>query len=142
LCIYFLINKKTGTHWDVTLPVSLNDIIAHVLLLQDYLGSTPKINHVFWSIAVEWKIYFLFPIVIFFFLKYPKDNSRLLITALFCIASFILYKEILTQFGSTQSMHYLGLFCFGVLGCFIAFGKNLKESKYMLYLVISMLLFF
>ena len=26
-------------------------------------------------------------------------------------------------------MHYLGLFCFGVMGCFIAFGKNLKESK-------------
>lgn len=41
--------------------VSLKAIIVHGLLLQDVINS-PKPNGAFWSIAVEWQIYFLFPL--------------------------------------------------------------------------------
>ncbi|WP_422936011.1 acyltransferase family protein [Sinomonas sp. P47F7] len=39
------------------------DVLVHGLLLQDAIGTTPP-NGVFWSIAVEWHIYFLFPLVL------------------------------------------------------------------------------
>ena len=43
--------------------VSLKAIIVHGLLLQDVVDS-PKPNGAFWSIAVEWQIYFLFPLIL------------------------------------------------------------------------------
>ncbi|HSV66374.1 MAG TPA: acyltransferase [Mycobacteriales bacterium] len=43
--------------------VSLKAIVVHGLLLQDVINS-PKPNGAFWSIAVEWQIYFLFPLLL------------------------------------------------------------------------------
>lgn len=50
-------------------PVTGRDILVHFLLLQDAVGSTPP-NGVFWSIAVEWHIYFLFPLLLLCFRRY------------------------------------------------------------------------
>ena len=41
--------------------ISLKAVLVHGLLLQDVINS-PKPNGAFWSIAVEWQIYFLFPL--------------------------------------------------------------------------------
>jgi peptidoglycan/LPS O-acetylase OafA/YrhL len=41
--------------------VSGKGVLVHALLLQDVIGS-PSPNGAFWSIAVEWQIYFLFPL--------------------------------------------------------------------------------
>jgi peptidoglycan/LPS O-acetylase OafA/YrhL len=43
--------------------ISLKGVLVHALLLQDVID-TPKPNGAFWSIAVEWQIYFLFPLVL------------------------------------------------------------------------------
>ena len=43
--------------------VSLKAVVVHMLLLQDVVDS-PKPNGAFWSIAVEWQIYFLFPLML------------------------------------------------------------------------------
>ncbi|RYG91671.1 MAG: acyltransferase, partial [Alphaproteobacteria bacterium] len=59
----FSINHKTGTHWDISVPVTLSSLLTHLFLLQDAFGD-PKINHAFWSISVEWRIYFLFPLLV------------------------------------------------------------------------------
>jgi peptidoglycan/LPS O-acetylase OafA/YrhL len=45
-------------------PVSFKAVVVNGLLLQDVIkNNTP--NGAFWSIAVEWQIYFLFPIFLF-----------------------------------------------------------------------------
>lgn len=41
--------------------VSAKAMVVHAALLQDVINS-PKPNGAFWSIAVEWQIYFLFPL--------------------------------------------------------------------------------
>jgi len=46
------------------LQVSLPDILANVFLLQDVLPKLNVFNGPFWSIAVEWRIYFLFPLMV------------------------------------------------------------------------------
>ena len=60
-----VISAKTGTHWDVALPLNGHNILTHVLLLQNFFVSDiGKINHVFWSISLEWQIYFFFPAIL------------------------------------------------------------------------------
>ena len=58
----------TGTHWDVSIPVTWQGFVLHVLLLQDFYGAA-EINHVFWSVAIEWHIYFLFPLLLLLWRK-------------------------------------------------------------------------
>lgn len=48
---------------------SVRDFVIHALLLQDAVGNTSP-NGAFWSIAVEWHIYFLFPLVLLCFRRY------------------------------------------------------------------------
>ncbi|MDR6504447.1 acyltransferase [Arthrobacter oryzae] len=50
-------------------PVAAKDVVVHFFLIQDAVGNTPP-NGVFWSIAVEWHIYFLFPLVLLCFRRY------------------------------------------------------------------------
>jgi peptidoglycan/LPS O-acetylase OafA/YrhL len=61
--IYTCIGDKTGTTWDQTIPVTRNGIAAVVLMLVDVFHRG-EINHVFWSVAVEWKIYCVFPLLL------------------------------------------------------------------------------
>jgi peptidoglycan/LPS O-acetylase OafA/YrhL len=58
------IGQKTGTHWDISIPVTWQDVVYNLLLVQDVFAGG-KVNHAFWSIAVEWRIYFLFPMFVF-----------------------------------------------------------------------------
>lgn len=45
------------------------DFAVHFLLLQDAIGNTSP-NGAFWSIAVEWHIYFLFPLILLGFRRF------------------------------------------------------------------------
>lgn len=58
-----LIGTRTGTHWDAALPVTVKGVVLHALLLQDF-ALTGQINHALWSIALEWHIYFFFPLIL------------------------------------------------------------------------------
>ncbi len=70
ILIWLCIGYKTGTHWDVSIPVSFKDILSHALLYNDVFKSTAfTINHSFWSISVEARIYLLFPLIVLLWRK-------------------------------------------------------------------------
>ncbi|WCT14900.1 acyltransferase family protein [Mucilaginibacter jinjuensis] len=70
LLIWFFIKDKSGTQWDVCIPVSRVDIIRHILLIHDfYHSSFPRINDVLWSVAVEFRIYLFFPLLVYLWKK-------------------------------------------------------------------------
>lgn len=53
-----------GTEWDVALPVSLRAVLTHVLLVHNLTSEEAlKINAPLWSVATEWQIYFVFPLL-------------------------------------------------------------------------------
>jgi peptidoglycan/LPS O-acetylase OafA/YrhL len=54
--------------------VTAKAIVVHSLMLQDVVDST-KPNGVFWSIAVEWQIYFLFPIMLLLGRRFGMSRS-------------------------------------------------------------------
>ena len=116
--IWALIDAQTGSHWDVSLPVTRNGIIAHLVLLQDVFHPH-EINHALWSIAVEWHIYFLFPLLVLAWRRLgPWANAGLAI-ALSLTGFHCLHNTVLTG----VTVHFVGLFALGMLGASLAFGR-------------------
>lgn len=56
----------SDTLWDVTQDAfSLQAIMPHLLLIQNWRGSwAAKINYPMWTVATEWQIYFLLPLIL------------------------------------------------------------------------------
>jgi peptidoglycan/LPS O-acetylase OafA/YrhL len=131
LLIWLFIGQKTGTHWDMSIPVTGQDILTHALLIQNFVVATEfKINHAMWSIAVEWQIYFLFPLLVLL----SRHLSALLVAALVCIGAFFAIEALPGELSSHLSypviysiqllIDYLGLFAVGMLGATIAFASH------------------
>lgn len=73
LYIVLLASKKTGTVWDSSLPFSMKSFFVHLFMLQDFRFIAAKlghINYVFWSIAIEWQIYFFMPLIVVLFRRF------------------------------------------------------------------------
>ncbi|SDI65172.1 Peptidoglycan/LPS O-acetylase OafA/YrhL, contains acyltransferase and SGNH-hydrolase domains [Actinokineospora alba] len=120
--------------------ITLKGVIAHFFLVQDVIDS-PKPNGAFWSIAVEWQIYFLFPLVLLFRRKLgPVWMVAIFTTAV--IGAQLVGENVGALDGILNlTPQFLALFVFGVaaaqvvrdgrsprglatlgIGCFAAFG--------------------
>jgi len=115
LLIRTIIGTATGTLWDVPIRVSTASLVSHLLLLQDLFG-TGAINYVFWSIAVEWQIYFLFPTLVWSWRRYGPTATVLCALALGYAARLALAGTRVER----ACPHYLGLFALGMLAAYLA----------------------
>ncbi|MGH7270993.1 MAG: acyltransferase family protein, partial [Polyangiaceae bacterium] len=118
LCLVLIatvIGKPTGTLWDVPIGVNWVAFISHMVLLQDLFG-TSKINYVFWSIAVEWQIYFLFPLIVW---SWRRFGPRVTVTG-----ALVLGYALRFGFADTRVVRaapqYIGCFALGVLAAYVA----------------------
>lgn len=59
-----LVGTPTGTHWDQSLPTDPRGWVSNFFLLQDVLPFR-NTAYTFWSVAVEWHIYLLLPLMLF-----------------------------------------------------------------------------
>ncbi len=88
--------------------------VVHGLLLQDMVGSWAP-NGAFWSIAVEWQIYFLFPLMLWLGRKTSITKSVM------CTVALVIVAQEATRLGSPlNKIHhltpqFLALFALGVL---------------------------
>jgi peptidoglycan/LPS O-acetylase OafA/YrhL len=141
LLIKLFIGHQTGTDWDgavltdwnTSLPIYNSALLSNILQLQDVF-QRGKINYAFWSIAVEWRIYFLFPVLV-------MVNRRIGSVALAAIgvvcpwAYFVMLQPLVlravpglmavapgVEYGFLGlAPVYIGCFCLGMLGSLIAF---------------------
>src|SRR5580692_1065615 len=119
-----VMGKPTGTLWDVPIGVNTVAVISHLALVQDLFG-TSKINYVFWSIAVEWQIYFLFPLLVWSWRRYGWAVT---------VASALLVGDAL-RFGladtrvSRAAPQYLGLFALGMLAAYVVQGSGVAVGR-------------
>ncbi len=117
LLIWTLIGHKTGERWDYALPVTGRGIAAHLLLVHNFLPNyLYQINYAFWSISLEWWIYFLFPVLVLSW----KRLGPLLTTVLAAAFSMALALKCLHHFGNSFTLQYIALFVFGMLGAELA----------------------
>src|SRR5579859_7905470 len=124
--IYTIIGQPTGTLWDVPVEVTRPDatriaIVSHLLLLQDLFG-TSKINYVLWSIAVEWHIYFLYPMLVLCWARYgPKW-----VVPIALVAGYALRLGFADTRIARASPQYVGMFAFGMLAAYVT--QSPKET--------------
>jgi peptidoglycan/LPS O-acetylase OafA/YrhL len=121
----FIISQKTGTHWDMSVPVTTQSIAAHLLLIHDIVGQDYTINHAFWSIAVEWRIYFLFPGLLIAWRSLGGGTTTVLATA----ASYALFFVARRVDPEGLTAYYLGLFALGMLSANIAFSASAPYER-------------
>ncbi|HVW26847.1 MAG TPA: acyltransferase [Polyangiaceae bacterium] len=116
LLVATCVGRKTGTNWDVSIPVTRWDLVSHFLLVHDWsAGTTNKLNHAFWSIGVEWKLYFLFPALLWMRRRWGMPRAAALAT--FAGYSFwlVLWAERwLNPSPWGSSVYYVGLFAMGM----------------------------
>jgi len=125
LLIWTLIGLKTQTHWDVALPADGKAILSHLLLVQDLFHDTSaRINHVMWSISVEWRIYFLFPLLVLLWRRAGAVSATLIAL----VSSYTLLRWLHFDWLNTGPFglcpQFLGLFALGMLGAGVAHSKE------------------
>jgi peptidoglycan/LPS O-acetylase OafA/YrhL len=144
--IWRLIGQKTGTHWDLTIPVTPEAIVTHLLLIHNFdVASVYKINGVLWSIAVEWQIYFLFPPLVLLARRFSIGATTLLTVAAAYLAFFGLRRTpigALPTYGNTGIMpQYVALFALGMLGAALAFAPGHRYAALRRFVPWAMLAF-
>jgi peptidoglycan/LPS O-acetylase OafA/YrhL len=121
-----VMGRPTGRHWDFALPVTWPSIASHALLVHNYEGGhLYQINHVFWSIAVEWQVYFAFPALLW--LSRKVGVWWMAATAL--TLGLAGYSALVgsPHFGLTP--HYYGMFALGVLAATMAHSPAWSYAK-------------
>lgn len=125
--IYFFIGHKTGSEWDSSISVTTGGLITHILLVQDlfprYQG---EIDHPLWSISLEWRIYFLFPLIVYLWRTHGPVRSTLLV----CAASLIITAVVGHFFNYRPSIQYVAIFDLGVLAAGLAYSNDAVLSAH------------
>jgi peptidoglycan/LPS O-acetylase OafA/YrhL len=120
--IFTAIGEKTNTNWNSSLPVTMWDVITHLFLIQDLFDATMyKINHVFWSISVEFHIYLLFPALVLSWRKWSPTLTTIGSLLLSLGLWVLLGHSSLNVYG--MAPHYIALFTFGMLATQLVYAS-------------------
>ena len=118
------------------LQTAAKSFVVHALLLQDITGSW-VVNGTFWSIAIEWQIYFLFPLILLL------ARRRGIATAVACTVLLVFAAQALSHLGSPfTKIHHLtpqllALFALGVLAVDLGRIKGAARLQRVLIVIAS-----
>lgn len=118
-----LLHTKTGTLWDVMLPLRPGQAWYSLFLLNDVYG-TNQINGVFWSVAVECQIYLLFPLLVLIWLSGNVWWSAATAIALGYIVA------VKTQHSPYVGLtaQYLAMFALGLTAAYLYQNPNWRQK--------------
>jgi peptidoglycan/LPS O-acetylase OafA/YrhL len=116
-----LLASPTGTTWDASVPVTLRGVLAHLLLLQNFATSA-QINPALWSIATEWQIYFLFPLLVLGFKRSAVKST--VAASVGAIVALLATAALAPGRVGAIAPQYIALFAFGMLGATVCFGPR------------------
>lgn len=117
-----ILQTPIGTAWDSKIPLDSHSIISHLLVVHNLSEEwIYKIDGPMWSVATEWQIYFLFPLLLIIWRKFG---------ILFSIATALLLSFLplllLPKTLNFSWIHpwYLSLFGFGMVSANIVYSKK------------------
>ena len=128
--IYTVIDGGSGSRWENSAHITTMGLITHLFMVYDWSTATAtQINYVLWSVAVEWKIYFLLPLIVYVITQIGGAMSMLVIGVLSYGAWIVIYKlGVLNPGAFGSSLYYVWLFAMGLLSSRIAIEKSGQVS--------------
>lgn len=125
LLIWLCLGQKTQTNWQNSVPVTLQGFFAHLLLLQDVSQKTnTQIDGPLWSVSVEWRIYFIFPLLVLLWRRIgPLATTLGTVIAGYALLALLQHTSVCTN-ESGVSPEFLGLFGLGTLGAGITYSAQ------------------
>jgi peptidoglycan/LPS O-acetylase OafA/YrhL len=117
-----ILQTSQNTAWDSKIPITWQSIVSHLLLVHNF--STDwiyKIDGPMWSVATEWQIYFIFPVLILIWRKFGVGASILFAI----ILGYILNLNF-------RYLHpgYVGLFAMGMVASILSFSSDERIIKF------------
>ena len=122
--MWLFLKHPMGGFGDGSRQITWAGVGAHMFLIHDVFPATAsQMNPVFWSIAVEWRIYFAFPLLVWAWRRFGALATTL--------AALMIGYGLFAALASTplnlapwgMCPHYLGLFALGMLGAGITFSE-------------------
>ena len=114
--IFPVLSHPSNTAWDSKIPLTLDSIMAHLFLVHNLSENWIfKINGAHWSVATEWQIYFLFPIMLYLWRKFSLAIS-IAFSTLITMGFYYL-----VPFAEPQ---FILLFLLGGISAYYSFSKN------------------
>ncbi len=112
---------QIGTFWSTMKPINAKIIISHLLLIHNFSNDwISRIDAPMWSVATEWQIYFLFPLVLLPI--YRRSMAGMLFAALAIgVAPMFLFRT-----GETAAPWFTLLFALGMVGAAVNFTAGEK----------------
>lgn len=126
--IYLLPAMRTGhgTAWDNKVPVTFEGVLSHIFLVHTWDRSwIYQIDGPAWSVATEWHIYFLLPLLLLPLCRFLKPWVMLAIALLLGPVITILFPE-------TGPGNYwmIGLFAIGMMAALETVQGDPKDSRW------------
>ncbi|WP_016953203.1 acyltransferase [Anabaena sp. PCC 7108] len=128
--VVFIVEKSTNFQWNEIAGLgsfspkfSVIDVVSHLLLVHNLSESTYlTINSPMWSIATEWQMYFLFPLLLLPIWR--RLGLFMLVIIAFIIGLTPIY--LLNGFLEQANPWLLGIFCLGMAAADIGFSQKPK----------------
>jgi peptidoglycan/LPS O-acetylase OafA/YrhL len=129
ILIWLFIGDQTNTMWDMTIPITYKVLLTHLFMVHDFLlSSYSRINYALWSISVEFRIYLLFPLLVWLWRKKGAVATLSFSVAFAAIGAFLLiyfrrsYGDI--SLISSGVSPYIILFTLGMFAADISFSED------------------
>ena len=122
ITVHFVTSKHSGPPWDQYLPVTAENLVAHILMIHNFSKDWMyKINGVLWSISIEFQLYFLFPMICVALWRWGSRTTLPILATLVFLA--------LTVHVSAEKLYvwYFGLFVLGMAGARWSFDRRLPQ---------------
>ncbi|MGA7936484.1 MAG: acyltransferase [Kovacikia sp.] len=116
-----------GAHWNHGQPdLDSGTILSHILLIHNFSHNWEyKIDPPMWSVAVEWQIYFLFPLLL---LPLWRRFGTVVVSVIACLFPFI--AQVFTHGKGFSFLFYITLFTLGMAAATIGFSKQRSLQLY------------
>ncbi len=119
-------NLRRGESWDIALPVfdGPGAIVSHLLLLHNFNPEwIYRVDPPMWSVATEWQIYFIFPMLLVLRRRMGLAAAVLCAVAAGYAATLALLK--IPGYENLEACPwYLGLFAFGMVAAVLARSRE------------------
>lgn len=130
-----LIGINTSSSWDMSIGATFQGFLTHLLFFHDFFISTsPKISYSLWSIAVEFRLYLLFPFIVWLWRKTGSLGALLFACATTITISILLlvsktYYPDINLFRSGVSP-FIILFTLGMLAADLTFSGHNSAVRF------------